>query len=169
MNVLARWFKREEPSEKIALQDLDIVKLSLISWTERLQLGSSKKFICSTFTCSLFVVLVQAIILGWLALDVTDITFCGDIVRHLKFGSGSLENFFEDDGLDTHKKYQDMWVNNFSQQAKEEIEFERNRQNPYNYDPSCSEDSVIKFSTENRLKAYLDKECKTEIPVTEME
>ena len=51
-------FREEERTESVTLGDLDIVKISTLSWVERKELNFSKKFICSTFCLSLVVITV---------------------------------------------------------------------------------------------------------------
>ena len=51
-------FRDEERTESVTLGDLDIVKISTLSWVEREELNFSKKFIFSTFCLSLVVIIV---------------------------------------------------------------------------------------------------------------
>ena len=113
MFSLLRWHRNDEATQEISLGDLDIVKLSLISWAKRKELGLSKWTLAVTATLSLLVVVIQASILVWLAMDISDIMFCSDVTRHV----GPVENFtsfFNNEGHDTHYMYKDLWDNNYT-------------------------------------------------------
>ena len=105
LNTFKKFFRKENSSETVAFGDLDIVKLSAIAWIQRNEIGVSKKFLATTWCLAVAVVFVQTVILFWLWQDVTDIMFCGDVVRHINKGDGSLLQFFNDNGTDTHKVY----------------------------------------------------------------
>lgn len=83
------------------------------------------------------------IILGWLAIDVTDVTFCGDVVRYITTQKGTLTKFFKADGNDTHKIYKELWDYKFSAEARSEIAFERSRLYASHYMPSCDSDNFF--------------------------
>ena len=53
-----------------------------------------------------------------------------------------------------------MWVNNFSEQARQEIVFERVRYYPSHFEPGCNMDSILNIFWEKKLKLYSDEECK---------
>lgn len=93
-------FREEERTESVTLGDLDIVKISTLSWVEKDEMNFSKKFICSTFCLSLVVIIVQVSIMVSLISDVTDIMFCGDVVKHINMDDP--EHFFLLEGKDTH-------------------------------------------------------------------
>lgn len=98
MSIILKRFKKtfraEEEPENVKLADLDIVKLSVISWIYRNDLTSKKTFTWATLFLSLLVIVIQAGVLIWLSLDVTDILFCGDVVRHVNRGADPIELFF---------------------------------------------------------------------------
>lgn len=73
--------------------------------------------ICSTFLLSIIVIVAQLGVLGYLGSDMTDILFCGDVVRFIAHGEGTMEMFFKKNGADTHKKYKNLWETNFTNQA----------------------------------------------------
>ena len=81
-------------------------------------------------------------VLSYLAKDMTDIVFCGDVIRHIASGEGTMETFFTDGGTSTHRSYRELWNGKFKEQAKKELRFERYREYPSHFDPSCEEDSV---------------------------
>ena len=102
----------------------------------------AKPYHVGLFFLSLVVVFVQTAILLYLALHITDIAFCGDIVRFINGGSKNIEDFFKKKGSDVHGVYQDMWEEDYAKQARDEIAWERKREFPSHYYPSCDEDSV---------------------------
>lgn len=154
---MTKIFREENATETVSLGDLDIVKISTIAWCQRNTMGFSKKFICSTFFLSLVVIVVQVSILVYLIMDVSDIMFCGDIVRHID--KDNPEHFFKDQGLDSHKLYKDMWYGNFTDQVKIELADERKRVKPTGYNPSCEFDDIYFVKLTNRLKYFVDDKC----------
>lgn len=66
-------------------------------------------------------------ILGWLSIDVTDVTFCGDVVRYITNQKGTLTKFFKNDGNDTLKVYKELWDYDYTDAANAEIATERQR------------------------------------------
>ena len=101
----------------MALNDLDIVKLSALTFREREKLDMGIGTICSTFLLSIIVIIAQLGVLYYLGSDMTDILFCGDVVRFIASGEGTSEMFFKKNGADTHRKYKDLWETNFTTQA----------------------------------------------------
>lgn len=59
------------------------------------------------------VVLIQMLILGYMAIDVTDRAFCGDVVRHVESRRGYPTSFFYNDGENAHEYHKDRWENDF--------------------------------------------------------
>jgi hypothetical protein len=106
---------------------------------------------------------VQVYVVYYLSSDLTDILFCGDIVRHITFEPGKLKQFFKKEGRDTHSKYKDLWDGQFTDEANAEIDFEYNREYPSHFNPSCDDDSIEKLLAQDRIKFYLDPKCTQEI------
>jgi hypothetical protein len=48
-----------------------------------------------------------------MASEVSDRTFCGDIVRHMETEPGNPTNFFQNDGKEAHKYPVEQWQNKF--------------------------------------------------------
>ena len=65
-NPLQKYFKKDSPTETVTFGDLDIVKLSAMSWSQRHEIGVSKKFLATTWCLAVVVVFVQTVILWWL-------------------------------------------------------------------------------------------------------
>ena len=61
-------------------------------------------------------------ILQSLAIDVTDVTFCGDVVRYITNQKGTLTQFFKNNGNDTLRAYKELWDYDYTDAANAEIE-----------------------------------------------
>ena len=61
-------------------------------------------------------------ILTSLTTDVTNVTFCGDVVRYITNQKGTLTKFFKNDGNDTLRAYKELWDYDYTDAANAEIE-----------------------------------------------
>ena len=99
------------------MSEMDIVKIAIVAWTHRTEMGFSKKFIGCSFVLSLTVVVIQVAILVGMHLEISDRMFCGDIVRHIETQAGKPTNFFANDGNDTHAYFKNLWTDTYLKQA----------------------------------------------------
>lgn len=137
---------------------MDIVKLASIIFSKRDEMKSSNRRLAATFCLSTMVLIIQISVLAYLAGDVEDITFCGDIVRHLDL-TGPMEQIFKKNGRDAKSKYTDLWEEQYVTAAKEDLRKERDRTYTVDFYPSCNEDSGELLELQGRLKYYSDAEC----------
>ena len=134
-------FKQGDPTQTVAITDVDIVKMASLAWSERKKLNFSRGFILTVIFLSLITLTTQMMILGWLSIDVTDVTFCGDVVRYITNQKGTLTKFFKNDGNDTLMVYKELWDYDYTDAAKAEIATERQRLYASHYMPTCDADN----------------------------
>ena len=114
-----------------------------------------------TWLLSLMVVCIQTVVIAYLVSSFSSIIFCGDIVRHINTDNSKFTQFFQDEGNDTHSKFKDLWDKNFTEQAKNEIKFERQRTYPAYFKPGVEADSFqTMMFQKGRLQIFKDKDCK---------
>ena len=92
-------------------------------------------------------------------MDVTDRTFCGDVVRHIETSPGNPTSFFQKDN-NTHHNTQELWNNEFTKQAEEEIRTERVRMYDSHYEPGCETQNEIDLELGKRIEFYSYDKCK---------
>lgn len=155
--------RKDKETIKVEFKWIDVIKLSSIIWTKREKMNNSKRRIFTSVMLSLLVLVIQFGVFAYLSTKVTNITFCGDIARHLDLGVKNMKQIFKLDGRDVKSKYQKLWEETYVTGAEADIKAERDRKYPARFHPSCDEDSVELLIFQGRLKFYSDKDCTTEI------